>query len=351
MLFRSKAWHDPQRLSASQKDRTTFAVLVRSKKYIPEIEQALRAQNIPVEVVGLGGLMHVPEVADVIALLRVLIYPDSGSALMRLLVGPHFALGPRDLQGLGQFVRDIAKANGATSTDTLLDVLEKGVPSILEADDFAVGSAIEALDRFEEAPKEYFSKVGYERLRKLSQELASLRRRINGSITDALLEAERFLYLDSEVLLHTHSRTGRRHLDQFLDEASKFERSGGTLSLFLEWLKIADDEESGLKVASVDVTSEAVQILTIHAAKGLEWDYVAVPGLVERDFPSSGQESATWTTNIGEIPIEMRGDKHALVDFSFPGGNPNAATVNKALDQFADDVKKLREFEIGRAHV
>ncbi len=339
------AWHDEKRLATPLKNRSTFAVLVRAKKYIPEIEKALRDKNIPVEVVGLGGLIHVPEVADVIALLRTLINPDAGSSLMRLLVGPHLALGPRDLQGLGQFVRKIAKDNGATSTSTLLEVLEKGIPTILEADDFAVGSAIEALDKFDEAPKEAFSKVGYERLLKLSRELASLRRRINGSVTDALLEAERFLYLDSEVLLHIHSRTGRKHLDQFLDEAAKFERTGGSLNSFLEWLKIAEDEESGLKVTTADVSAEAVQILTIHAAKGLEWDYVAVPGLVEKDFPSSGRENTTWTTNVGELPIEMRGDRAALIDFSFPEHDPKASVVNKALDQFSDDVKKLREFE------
>lgn len=339
------AWNDPARLNTPLKKRSTFAVLVRAKKYIPEIEKALRDKNIPVEVVGLGGLIHVPEVADVIALLRTLINPDAGSSLMRILVGPHLALGPRDLQGLGQYVREVARENGATSTATLLEILEKGIPSILEADDFAVGSAIEALDKFDQAPKEYFSKIGYERLLKFSRELASLRRRINGSVTDALLEAERFLYLDSEVLLHTYSRTGRRHLDQFLDEASKFERTGGSLNSFLEWLMIAEDEESGLKVTTADVTAEAVQILTIHAAKGLEWDYVAVPGLVEKDFPSSGRESTTWTTNIGELPIEMRGDRNALIDFDFPSGTPNATVVNKALKQFSADVKKMREFE------
>ena len=141
--------------------------------------------------------------------------------------------------------------------------------------------------------------------------------------------------LDSEVLLNFHNRTGRKHLDQFLDEAAKFERTGGTLNMFLEWLAIADDEESGIKVSSVDVSAEAVQILTIHSAKGLEWDYVAVPGLVKSDFPSSGQESTAWTKNIGELPIEMRGDRDALIDFSFPPGNPNATEVN----------------QIGRAHV
>ena len=114
------------------------------------------------------------------------------------------------------------------------------------------------------------------------------------------------------------------HLDQFLDEAARFERTGGSLNMFLEWLQIAEDEESGIKVSSVDVTSEAVQILTIHSAKGLEWNFVAVPGLVAKDFPASGKTSTAWTKNIGELPIQMRGDRGALIDFEFPPGNPNA---------------------------
>ena len=338
-------WNQPGRADLPPKKRTTFAVLVRSKKYIAEIEQALRERNIPVEVVGLGGLIHIPEVADVIALLRTLINPDAGSSLMRLLVGPQLALGPRDLHGLGRYLNDIANKNGKNSSKAFADVLEKGITSLLEADDFPVGSAIEAIDNFVGAPKEYFSSIGYQRLLKFSKELAGLRRRMNGSITDALIEAERYLFLDSEVLLSFHNRTGRKHLDQFLDEAAKFERTGGTLNMFLEWLAIADDEESGIKVSSVDVSAEAVQILTIHSAKGLEWDYVAVPGLVKTDFPSSGQESTAWTKNIGELPIEMRGDRDALIDFSFPAGDPNATEVNRALELFDDDVKKLRLFE------
>jgi DNA helicase II / ATP-dependent DNA helicase PcrA len=339
------AWNSPEREQLPVTERSTFAVLVRSKKYIPEIEQALRQCNIPVEVVGLGGLIHIPEVADLIALLRTLINPDAGSSLMRILVGPHLALGPKDLHGLGRYLSDIARANATSPSKAFADVLDSGKSSILEADDFAVGSAIEAIDNFTAAPKGYFSEVGYSRLLRFSKELADLRRRINGSITDALLEAEKYLYLDSEVLLHIHSRTGRKHLDQFLDEAAKFERTGGTLNMFLEWLQIADDEESGIKVSSVDVTTEAVQILTIHAAKGLEWNYVAVPGLVTRDFPASGKEGTAWTRNVGELPIEMRGDRASLIDFTFPVESTKASVVNKSLEEFENDIKKLRLFE------
>ena len=337
-------WFSPERLAKPAEKQSSFAVLVRTKKYISEIEQALRAQNIPTEVVGLGGLIHVPEVADLIALVRVLIQPDAGSALARLLSGPHFALGAKDLKGLGKFIGDLARANGANPTDTFIDQMNKGITSAMEKEDFAFGSAIDALDQIASAPKNYFSKVGYDRLSKLSRELASLRRRVSGSLIETLLEAERYLFLDSEVVVNNQSAIGRKHLDQFLDEASKFARNGGTLNSFLDWLKIADEQESGIKVSSVNVTNQAVQILTIHAAKGLEWDFVAVPGLVDKHFPNAIKEYPAWTTNLGEIPIELRGDRKQLVDFNFPQGQ-NAARVGDALQEFKSNLGALILFE------
>ena len=124
-------------------------------------------------------------------------------------------------------------------------------------------------------------------------DLATLRRRANGSITETLIEAERYLFLDSEVIVNNHSAIGRRYLDQFLDEAGKFQRNGGTLFSFLEWLKIADSEEGGIKFSNVSVTNEAVQILTIHAAKGLEWKAVFVVGLSEGLLPISHATKAS----------------------------------------------------------
>lgn len=339
-----KHWFAPERLADADSPQT-FAVLVRSRKYISEIEQALRDKKIPVEVVGLGGLIHVPEVADILALLRTLTFPDNGSSLMRLLTGPRLAIGAKDLAALGKFSRSLIENFDQSLSKTVGKIMETPNADVMDAEEFAVGSAIEALEVFEKAPRDKFSEVGYERLLKFSKELRELRRYLNGSITDAIMEAERFLFLDTEVMVRDGFAQGRKHLDAFLDEAAKFSRNGGTISTFLEWLKIADTEEGGLKPVSVAANKHAVQILTIHAAKGSEWDFVAVPGLVTENFPNSGKSLDLWTSNSAALPISLRGDASQFDDFVFPSNSPKHVEVRKALDVVKDSWKKRREEE------
>ena len=341
----ARLWNDPQRLKLDIEKRSSFAVLIRSKSYIPEIEAALREHGLDVEVVGLGGLIHIPEIADIIALLRTLTFPDSGTSLARLLVGPRLALGPKDLMALGRYARDITESSSQGRSRRLEDILESGDIASLENDDFAIGSIIEALDLIHSAPADKFSREGLRRLIEFSEELALLRRGLHGSITDLLIEAERFLRLDIEVLVRDGWENGRRHLDAFIDEAARFQRNGGTLGGFLRWLEVTDKREGGLKPATITVSNKAVQILTIHTAKGAEWDHIAIPGLVKGNFPSSGKKSDSWLKNSGSIPLDLRADALQFgFSFEFPrtSGSPKAVEVSKALKAFDDEWKSLR---------
>ncbi|MGA9493502.1 MAG: ATP-dependent helicase, partial [Mycobacterium sp.] len=71
----------------------TAAVLVRRNADAAPMAAALRARGVPVEVVGLAGLLSVPEVADVVAMLRLIADPTAGAAAMRVLTGPRWRLG------------------------------------------------------------------------------------------------------------------------------------------------------------------------------------------------------------------------------------------------------------------
>jgi len=313
----AKYWFDKERVAKSENEKSTFAVLVRNRSQIDLIQSALTELDIPTDVPGVGGLIHTPEVADIIALLRTLMMPDSGTALMRLLTGPYLALGARDLMALGAFTKSFAKANENSRGRQLKQALEENIEVMSTADEFASGSIIESLehllvfdqkeiDNYKATPA--FTEDGLNRIRKFALSLRSLRRGLTGSITDAIIEVEQFLNLDNEVLVRDGWQNGRKNLDRFLDEAARFEKNGGTLIGFLQWLKITEEAEGGLKPAEVDVRSDAVQILTIHAAKGAEWDYVAIPGLAAKSFPSVGKKSDNWMTNAGSIPVSMRGD-------------------------------------------
>ena len=299
---------------------------------------------MPVDVIGLGGLIHVPEVADIVSMLKVIADPDAGAALMRHLVGPRINLGAKDLAALGAYSRNRARGSRAESK-SLIKKIAAGNPEQAEADDQFLGSLIDTLDEIEKCDRKTFTEVGLNRLKIFAADLRRLRSRAGGTITDLINEIERYLSLEEEVMLRDGTGSGRRHIDRFLDEAGKFARSGGTLSSFLQWLDITGEEEGGLKSAAPEVRSDVVQILTVHTSKGAEWDVVAVPGLAEGTFPGINKSDPdNWITNEKHIPFHLRGDSAELPGFSFNGATKNSE-AKKAIDAYGKicSATKIRE--------
>ncbi|MBO0805366.1 MAG: ATP-dependent helicase, partial [Nocardiopsaceae bacterium] len=85
-----------------------IAVLCRKRSQFVPLRRAFESRGIACEVVGLGGLLSVPEVQDVVATLRVLHDASASDALARLLSGPRWRIGPRDLVALGRRARALA---------------------------------------------------------------------------------------------------------------------------------------------------------------------------------------------------------------------------------------------------
>jgi DNA helicase-2/ATP-dependent DNA helicase PcrA len=93
-----RAWHRPRRAAVARGPGrevrpSDIAVLCRKRSQFVPLRHALEARGIPVEVVGLGGLLAVPEVQDVVCTLRVLHDAGASDALARLLTGPRLRIG------------------------------------------------------------------------------------------------------------------------------------------------------------------------------------------------------------------------------------------------------------------
>ncbi|MET7398420.1 UvrD-helicase domain-containing protein [Dactylosporangium sp. NPDC005572] len=290
-------------------DRPSTAILVRTRAQIPALESALRSRGLPVEVVGLGGLLDTPEVRDVVSTMRVLADPAEGAALLRILTGPRWRIGPRDLVALYRRARRIAAERRAGPEDE---------PALADRLDEAV--LVEALD----APgdPEQYSAEGHRRFTGLGAELRRLRRRLDQPLPDLVADIERVIGLDVEVAARPgDAGLARGHLDAFSNIAARFasESEGATLSAFLAFLAAAENEERGLAPGEVEVVEGAVQILTAHAAKGLEWDVVAVAGLTADVFPGASNAGDHWLRGLGVLPFPLRGDHAGLPTLDLSG--------------------------------
>jgi DNA helicase-2/ATP-dependent DNA helicase PcrA len=343
------AWHDFQE---RHERKPTVAVLVRARSQIPTLERALRERGLPVEVVGLGGLLDTPEVRDVVSTLQVLSDPTAGASLLRLLTGARWRIGPRDVVALYRRATALAYARRPEPMGARQALAPSPQLTLLEEPELGGGERLddailtEALDDL--GPSGNYSVEGLRRLNLFRDELRGLRNRLDQSLPDLVADVAQTIGLDVEVAVHRNGAAAlaRAHLDAIGDVAARFaeESEGGTLSAFLAYLAAAEEEERGLTPGDVEVVDGAVQILTVHAAKGLEWDVVAVAGLVEDAFPAKPKGSDHWLKGMGVLPFPLRGDSDGLpqLDLATAG---DARAVRDAVEAFDEAWKAHQERE------
>lgn len=299
----------------------TAAVLVRRNSDSAAIAEALEARGLPVEVVGVGGLLDVPEVADVVALLTVVARPGAGSALLRLLGGARFALGAADLAALARRASHLSlrRPPAATGPVTQSNELEKLLDDIARGEESDTAGLADALA--DPGPAGHYSAAGIARISELAGIIAGLRARASAPPGRLVAAAEQALGLDAEVRLRQRAGLGdaREQLDQLQEVAGTFTPDRGTgLDAFLAYLDLARSVDDGLARGEVASTPGRVQILTVHSAKGLEWEIVAVPHLASGVFPSD-RSPRTSTRAATSLPEYLRGDRESADN---PGGVP-----------------------------
>ncbi|WLQ06700.1 ATP-dependent helicase [Arthrobacter oryzae] len=294
-----------------------MAVLCRRRAQMECIRREFEVRAIPYEIVGLGGLLDTPEIVDLVATLRVLADPGRSDSLMRLLAGARWRIGPADLMAFRDWSSFLARRREHPGRDA--DESDDAGAAVIESDITDSSSLVEALDwlpreGWTSAHGRSLSTEALDRLHAFSAELRQLRGFMGDDLTTLLGEVERAMLLDIEVAARPgiSIHQARRNLDAFHDAAAGFLHTSQRVDVlaFLAWLEAAATEEGGLDVAAPDVNHEAVQLLTVHASKGLEWDVVFVPGLNAGAFPSS--RDSRWSSGSAALPWPLRGDRGDL---------------------------------------
>ncbi|MGO4385583.1 ATP-dependent helicase [Specibacter sp. RAF43] len=340
----------------------TVAVLCRRRAQFATLQSVFDANGIPYEVVGLGGLLATPEIVDLVATLRVIADPARSDALMRLLTGARWRIGPADLMAFADWSRYLARRRAWAARNNVAfdaaavasagpegDTPEEPGEPVVTSDVVDAASLVEALDYL--SPDYWpdaarpLTDTARARLVALRDELRMLRTFVGDDLTNLLGVVERTMRLDIELAAKPGSSIhhARRNLDAFAAAAATFMQAAERVDLtaFLAWLETAESEEGGLEMTAVQTNPDAVQLLTVHASKGLEWDVVFVPGMNRGAFPSARADR--WSQGASSLPWPLRGDREDLPEWNMDVPDLKTLLENEKL--FADDVRAHGEEE------
>ena len=277
-----------------------IAVLCRKRRLMPAIAEALSARGIPVDVVGLGGLLMRPEVVDVVAWLEVLTGDDPSVAVLRVLQGPRYRIGHRDLAALARHARRMSAERPETSTNE-----RRGRVDL-------VGS-IDDVGRVADLSPEAWT-----RLQGFIAERDTLRERACRVTPVHLVEQ----VIATTGLWSAVDSVGTENLLRFIDLVASFvpipaDDAEVTVAALLEYLELIGESEDDIAEAT-PTDSDSVKVMTIHQAKGLEFDTVFVVGLSGASSKTSSifpdeRFAENGMTQAVALPPWLRADGDASV--------------------------------------
>ncbi|PID98579.1 MAG: ATP-dependent DNA helicase, partial [Actinomycetales bacterium] len=289
-------------------DWSQTAILVRRNADIGPLFSALVERDVPVEIVGLGGLLQVPEVATVVSTLSVLNDVTANSDVISLLSGPRWRIGAKDLQILGNRAKEISNQDHPRQGNDLLSDLDQILSDIDPAERFCLFDAATDLG---DIP---ISAQARSRLQLFVAEITKLNRHIHEPVLDLVRRVVAVLGIEVELAASQtdNNRNGTAQLMAFYDAVSEYVDTDGDASLdgLLAYLQAETEYGIGLDQA-VPSEQNSVKLLTIHKAKGLEWDRVYLPGLADKVFPTD-RGADDYITSAAVVPAPLRGDAGSI---------------------------------------
>jgi DNA helicase-2/ATP-dependent DNA helicase PcrA len=279
-----------------------IAVLCRTSRLFFLLQQAFDERDVPVEILGLAGLLKVPVIVEVLAYARAVQDPLASVELARILMGPRYRVGYKDLALVASLAKD--ESIRLRSEDE-----EEG-----EATPFLFAEALERLHEVEGLSEE-----GRARLEEFRDELLTLRIEARRPVGEFLSEIVRRSGILTELDADTDpaaAQATKRNLAAFLDAVHAFEPVEGDLTLraFLDYVDnvLRLDREDWAPVQPSD--DDSVKVMTIHVAKGLEFDHVFVPGMARGLLPNPRIQQNPAERGRS-LDFELRGDAAILPAF------------------------------------
>lgn len=314
-------------------------VLLRAMTRAGLYRDALAARGIPVEVVGVEGLLALPEVAEVVSVLQLLHDPTANPACARLLSGPRWRIGPRDLRLVGRRAAEIAGVERPQRGQGVRESVDAAVAGSDPAD------LVSLLDALDDLGPIAISDDARQRVTQFAAELRMLRRHVGEPLGDLVQRVLDTTGFEAELMAAPLGRSEQQlaALHAFTALAAEFRDLDGraTLGSFLRFLADAKRLDASPE-AIVPTGVDAVRIMSAHKSKGLEFPVVVLPELVEGTFPSD-RGMNVWPTSAKALPFNVRHEPAPADLPNFPEGPIPRASEHDAFRAAVREVTVLDE--------